>query len=158
MKTATANRLTAGLLFALGLASLYGGYVMDRLEIRQIHPASIPGLLPMILGGAMMLCAVLLFLSARKASSGDDSGSGSTRDLFAAGGLSIVYALVLVGRVPFEVATTLYIASFIAWFSWPVGGTTQAKIKLAALALVGGVIVAGLVAALFRYGFLVRLP
>ena len=39
---------------------LAGGYAMDRLEFRQIHPASIPGLLPMILGAALMVCAVLL--------------------------------------------------------------------------------------------------
>ena len=46
MTMAMADRLTAGLLFLLGLALLVGGYTMDRLEIRQIHPASIPGLVP----------------------------------------------------------------------------------------------------------------
>ncbi|MBD3625750.1 MAG: hypothetical protein HUJ24_10345, partial [Rhodobacteraceae bacterium] len=39
-----ADRVTAAVLFALGAGMSYGGYVMDRLEIRQIHPASIPGL------------------------------------------------------------------------------------------------------------------
>ena len=56
----SADRLTAVAFFALGAAMAWGGFVMDRLEIRHIHPASIPGLVPMVLGGALMICAVLL--------------------------------------------------------------------------------------------------
>ncbi|CAN0603617.1 unnamed protein product, partial [Ectocarpus sp. 12 AP-2014] len=44
----TADRLTAVVLCLLGLAMTWGGFEMDRLEIRRIHPASIPGLVPMI--------------------------------------------------------------------------------------------------------------
>ena len=56
MQMAKADRVTAIVFLALGLAMLVGGWQMDRLEIRQIHPASIPGLLPMILGGLLALC------------------------------------------------------------------------------------------------------
>jgi hypothetical protein len=60
--SATADRLTSLVLFSLGVAMLIGGYTMDRLEIRHIHPASIPGLVPMILGsGDDALCACLCF-------------------------------------------------------------------------------------------------
>ena len=48
MKMAMADRLTAIVLLVIGLALLVGGWTMDRLEVRQIHPASIPGLVPMI--------------------------------------------------------------------------------------------------------------
>src|SRR6056297_2853194 len=54
--SARADRITAFVFFVLGAAMTWGGYVMDRLEIRQIHPASIPGLVPMFLGVALMLC------------------------------------------------------------------------------------------------------
>ena len=37
-----ADRLTAIVLFGLGLAMAWGGFEMDRLEIRRIHPSSIP--------------------------------------------------------------------------------------------------------------------
>ena len=38
------------ILLAIGIAQFVGGLTMDRLEMRRIHPARIPGLLPMILG------------------------------------------------------------------------------------------------------------
>ena len=74
----TADRLTGGILFVLGISMLVGGYTMDRLEIRHIHPASIPGLVPMGLGMAMAICALLLIMSTRRQhpesnSSSDDS-------------------------------------------------------------------------------------
>jgi len=58
------DRITAVVLFALGLAMLAGGVFMDRLEVRRIHPASIPGLVPMLLGVTLALCAVILYRGA----------------------------------------------------------------------------------------------
>ena len=79
--TPAADRITAATLFALGAAMTWGGFVMDRLEIRQIHPASIPGLVPMILGAAMMLCATLLALSTRGLSAPDGTPAALTSTL-----------------------------------------------------------------------------
>lgn len=159
-----ADRITAVVLFALGVAMLAGGYTMDRLEIRQIHPASIPGLVPMILGVTMMICAASLFVGAtqrgrREGAAEEPSGGGeSWGRLATTAGLSVAYALVLVGRLPFFVSTALYVGVFILCFTWPTGGTTTRKLMSVAMALLFALATAGAISALFRYGFLVRLP
>jgi len=165
---ATADLVTAVVLFAIGTAMLIGGYTMDRLEFRDIHPASIPGLLPMILGAAMMICAVLLALGARKPQAPSAQGGGATpaaddagtswRNLVIAGGLSLVYALILVGWLPFFVATAIYIGVFIFTFSSPFKGSGGRLALIAAFAAGFGLAMAAAISSLFQYGFLVRLP
>ena len=65
LNSPVADRVTAAVLFLLGAGLSWGGFTMDRLEVRLIHPGSIPGLVPMILGVALMGCAILLFAGAR---------------------------------------------------------------------------------------------
>jgi hypothetical protein len=151
-----ADRVAAVLLAALGAAMLVGGYTMGRLEMRQIHPASIPGLVPMLLGGAMVICAVLLFISAPAAprEPAAEPGAASNRNLAIAMGLCCTYALALVGRVPFPLATALFVAAFVAVFR-PRRTRGPAGYALAAGY---GIVAAVAISALFRYGFLVRLP
>ena len=76
LDSARADRVAAMVLFAIGMASLYGGWAMDRLEVRRIHPASIPGLVPMILGLLLAVCAGLLWLSARRERPAAEGGGG----------------------------------------------------------------------------------
>lgn len=173
LDTANADKWTSLALFALGLAMLIGGFTMDRLEIRQIHPASIPGLVPMMLGAAMMLCSLLLYLSARRtnqpAIDADGVGgvstasSASLADLGFAALYSIIYAIFLVGSMPFALATAIYIAVFHLHFTWKQGvGNASAQPGKRALHFAFGVGFAALAAyaisSLFQYGFLVRLP
>ena len=159
-ESARADRVTAVVFFALGAAMAWGGYTMDRLEIRQIHPASIPGLVPMILGGALMVCAALLFRGAgdEAAPAEEEAGpEGSWSHLLTAAGWSVFYALGLVGRMPFAVATAIYLAGFVGWFLWrDVRPERPARTALGVVAF--AVLTAVSVSALFRYGFLVRLP
>ena len=137
--SARADRITAVVFMSLGAAMAWGGFVMDRLEIRRIHPASIPGLVPMILGVALMLCAAFLYRAAR------DSDAG----------WSAFYALALVGNMPFVVATAIYLLGFTGWFLWREGG----RRPVTAIAVIAfSLTTAVAVSALFRYGFLVRLP
>jgi hypothetical protein len=153
-----ADRVAAVILFALGIGMLAGGYAMDRLEIRQIHPASIPGLVPMLLGGILAVCAALLYRGAGREVREPPPPAGSTSwaDLGAALVLTLGYALGLVGRVPFFWATALFIAAFAAWFAWPARGEGRARAIVRAAGF--GLVAAGAISALFRYGFLVRLP
>ena len=161
MKMALADRLTAAVLFALGLALLAGGYTMDRLEIRQIHPASIPGLVPMILGVLLAICAVLLLLSSFKADernadmvlSGGSWGRLGTTAVICTG-----YALGLVGWLPYFWATFIFTTAFALLFSFPTGGARKAQAISAAGSLVLGFAVAMGSSLLFRELFLVRLP
>ncbi len=157
--SATADRATAAVFFALGAAMAWGGYVMDRLEIRQIHPASIPGLVPMILGAALMLCAILLARSAAATPRDtEDDDSGSLQDFTFTAIWSCVFALVLVGRIPFAAGAAIYIAGFAGWFLVPAAPIGSGRMKTALFVMLFGAVTAGAISALFRYGFLVRLP
>ena len=161
MEMSTADRVTAIALAALGLSMSIGGYRMDRLEIRGVHPASIPGLVPMILGVLLVVCALLLWRDAprneqtRGASILTD-GSWTRLGLTAA--TCLAYALVLIGWLPFLWATALFVFAFAAIFSWPAEadrrGQAEALAGAASLAIATG----WGTALLFSEVFLVRLP
>ncbi len=154
-----ADRITAAVFFALGASMAWGGFIMDRLEIRQIHPASIPGLVPMILGVALMGCAVLLALGAEKAQrDSEDFADGSWRNLGFTAIWSFVFAVGLVSRIPFVVATAIYIAGFSGWFLIPAAPDTRGRVRALLFVVIFGAVTATAISALFRYGFLVRLP
>lgn len=169
------DRVTAVVLFALGLAMLAGGFFMDRLEVRRIHPASIPGLVPMILGAVLALCAVILY---RRAGAGTDAvrvpappvehdlgdpgdvsaEPDSWRRLVATALWSVLYALLLVGTLPFAVATAIYVGGFVAGFGWHEAKTGGGRARLLAKATMLAIPAAWAIATLFSEGFLVRLP
>jgi len=167
MQMALADRLTAILFFALGLVLLYGGWTMDRLEIRQIHPASIPGLVPMILGVLLSFCSVLLFLkSFPDTDSGNEDDCG--KEMMLSGGswarlgltavICTVYAVALIGTVNYSLATAIFSFVFALIFSFPVNGDRRAQ----AVAVFGAILLSLCVAFgsayMFRELFLVRLP
>lgn len=161
MTMALADRLTACLLFMLGLALLAGGYTMDRLEIRQIHPASIPGLVPMILGVLLALCAALLFRSSCRDAEGNGTmvlSGGSWARLGITAAICTIYALGLVGWLSYFWATFVFASCFALLFSFPTGGDRRAQALATLSALVLGGAVALGSSLLFRELFLVRLP
>lgn len=161
MTMALADRVTAVALFALGVSMAVGGWTMDRLEIRQIHPASIPGLVPMILGVLMALCAVLLWRSARtdeERASEPFLAGGSWSRLGLTAALGVFYALVLVGTLPFFWATALFVSAFALVFSGPGTGGVRARAVRWGGAVALGLGVALATSVLFEQVFLVRLP
>jgi len=157
LNSPAADRITAALLFALGAGMTWGGFAMDRLEVRQIHPGSIPGLVPMILGVALMGCAVLLYVGARANPREDAEPGASWGSLGIAAAWSVTYAVAMVGNIPFVIATAIYIAAFVWWFTRPSAGEGGA-VRRAVIAVGFGAVVAVAISVLFRYGFLVRLP
>jgi putative tricarboxylic transport membrane protein len=130
---------------------------MDRLEVRRIHPGSIPGLVPMILGVALMVCAVLLFAGARTKPREETEAGASLGDLGIAAAWSVFYAVAMVGNAPFALATAIYIAAFVWWFTRPETGD-DGDIRRIVIAIAFGAVVSVATSVLFRYGFLVRLP
>jgi len=154
----TADRITGLVLLVLGIAMLVGGYTMDRLEIRQIHPASIPGLVPMGLGAAMIICSILLILSAGgKGNEIITAEPGSIKNLFISIVLCIGYAVGLLGKLPFVLATGIFIFLFALYFSWTAEGS-RSKPKLVLFTALFAAVFSGAISLLFQYGFLVRLP
>lgn len=142
----------------LGIAMLVGGYTMDRLEIRQIHPASIPGLVPMGLGAAMIICSLLLIHSSRgQNTQAIKIEQGSARNLFVSIVLCFGYAVGLVGKMPFALATGIFIFLFALYFSWTAEGS-RSRSKLVIFTALFAAVFSGAISLLFQYGFLVRLP
>lgn len=158
MDSAVADRLTATVLFLIGAASTWGGFAMDRLEIRQIHPASIPGLVPMILGVALMICAGALAWSARTPHGDAEPDANTSWTGFCVTLVwSAVYALLAVGNMPFTLATMIYVAGFTLWFLRAESGNRPDPVKFI-LVIVYSIAIAIGISVLFRDGFLVRLP
>lgn len=156
-----ADKISSIIFGLLGTSMLIGGFQMDRLESRQIHPASIPGLVPMMLGVALIVCSVLLYYEAQHARStldDNDSTSGSWNDLIICALMSCIYAIGLVGWLPFYLATGIYITSFILYFSRQKLSLPKTRVKTIITALIIGPAAAIAISTLFRFGFLVRLP
>jgi putative tricarboxylic transport membrane protein len=159
----TADIAVATILLAIGIAMCVGGYTMDRLENRNIHPASFPGLVPIILGAVMALMSLMLILGQLRAprvagAPGEDFSRDELTRLAAVGALCLFYALVLVGNVHFWLASSLFVGTFTALFEPGEARTPRARaIRFGAIA-VFAVAIGWAIATLFETGFLVRLP
>lgn len=156
-----ADLIFAVVLTVLALWVLVESWRMPRLAELGVHPMSAPGLTPgliaLVLAG---LGLVLLWRSLRApaapAQDVDAAAADNTvwwRALLALV-LCLVYALGLLGHLPFRWATGLFVFAFIACFSFERGRAVRSLggATLMALAVAFGV---GL---LFEQLFLVRLP
>ncbi|KFC69491.1 Tripartite tricarboxylate transporter TctB family protein [Devosia sp. LC5] len=162
---ARADLLTALVLVALGLAVVYLSWTMPRLEARHIHPATIPGLVPLFLGIGLTCCGgLLLWRSWRiKAPGGWQSLFGllRTRETLRIGvvlGLALIHTLVLVGLIPFWAAAMLFIFAFIMIFETWLNEEPAEPLKSLCWALAIAVVGGGGIYLVFERIFLVRLP
>ena len=163
-----ADFYTAIVLIALALAVLVGAITMDRLEVRRIHPASAPGLVPGLLGIALLICGILLILRSIRAGGHRALPPGGNlpdwlrgieaRRLALTAVVSVVYAVLLVGWLPYQVATALYVFVMVVAFEriMQVGRPSWAQTLAVAVVLAA---VSGFgVGWVFEELFLVRLP
>lgn len=146
---------------AFGTAVVYGSWTMDRLEKMNINPYTVPGLVPGLLGGGIVLMgALLLFRSIGEfKNSSKNKSSPNTGRLALATALCLAYGAGLVGHgVPFWAATFLFVFVSIALFQSSErrarGETGRGLAVAAACALV----TAAGVTLVFQELFLVRLP
>ena len=161
--------LVTGLAFvALGLAILVESLRMPRFEHLNVNPYSVPGLVPGLLGAIILLLGGALALRAARAGGGQrGTGGGGIRAAFADIGtrrvalsvlLTVGYAGGLVGRVPFWLATGLFVFGYTALFEWQGAQTARQRWTNLAVAAVLAVTTSAAVSWVFRYVFLVRLP
>ncbi len=161
-RMAKADFVTAVILIAVGAGALVESWRMPRLEHLSVNPYTVPGIVPGLLSGVLILLgAVLLARAVRQGGWRLDAASLSS----AVGGrlvlmllLTLGYAAGLVGRLPFWAATFLFVFLFVLLFEWRAGRPPAGHLKSAAIALVLAVAVAAGVSALFQHVFLVRLP
>lgn len=165
-RMARADLVTGAILFVLAVATLYGSWTMDRLTVRHINPVSAPGLTPGLLALALLVASILLVAQAVKAGGMDtsadaarDSGNpGGVRRLATAVVLCLTYPLVLIGRMPFWLATALFVFGFVAAFEWEESGGGASRTRRLVVAAVIGIVTGAAVAYAFSHFFLVRLP
>ncbi len=157
---------------ALGVAVLAGSLVMDRLESQHINPVTVPGLLPGLLGIAMVLLGLVLALRSvgRGAlqSAPVKTAPAALADLkeqrlrlWVVIALCVLYGVVLVGHgLPFWLASAVYVTGSVLMLErigrTPVRAGLTAGAWLQALAVgLGAAVITHLV---FQEIFLVRLP
>lgn len=141
-------------LTVFGTAVMVESWRMPRLAELDVHPMSAPGLTPGVIGLVLtVLGAALLLREARRSSSPAKQPERGGARLAITFALCLAFALGLVGRVPFWLATLIFVAAFALIFtrSWP-----QPRAALVSLALAG--ITAAAITYLFQEIFLVHLP
>lgn len=157
--SARADLVTSAALMAFGVAVVALALKMPTFVEQSGTGLTAPGIVPGFHGLVIAALAGLLAVRtlkrtdrrARPADTGNDNGR-----LALAAGFALVYAGVLVGRLPFWLATALFVALFVTAFEWLRGPTGRPR-RLVEAALIGlGTGVA--VTLLFQDVFLVRLP
>ncbi len=153
---------------ALGVAILIGSVMMDRLEDQDINPYTIPGLLPGLLGIAMVILGALLAIRSWRArpfrlaetidTSADHVGRKRLALVLA---LCLAFGVGLVGHgLPFWLAVVIFVTASILTLQYqqqlPIGSPTWLRRFTVAAAIGLGAGIA--ITVIFQDFFLVRLP
>jgi hypothetical protein len=160
-----ADLISAIAWMVFGGAVTIGSWRMDRLDNLHINKYEIPGLVPGLLGAAILLLGIVL--AARAIARGALGPGGAPtrapterRYLATVLGAMLLYSVVLVGHgLPFWLATGGFVTLFIYFFD----RKRQTALgrppgKQLALALVCGVVTSAVITLAFQEIFYVRLP
>jgi putative tricarboxylic transport membrane protein len=156
-----AELITAAVLLAFGLGTVALSLHMPTFVEQSGTGLTAPGIVPGFHGTVIALLSIRLALRAARRGGlrVGGAGGGAGQDLgrlFTATMLGVLYAGVLVGRLPFWLASALFVFAFTATFEWPRGpqGRTRWLLEAAAIALGTG----WAVVLVFEKLFFVRLP
>jgi hypothetical protein len=162
--------LTSVVLIALGSGILVEALRMPRFERLGVNPYTVPGIVPGALGAVIAFFGVLMLARTVVAwrrghavpAAAVAAEPGSTPRVVPTLALTLGYAGILVGRLPFVLATFLFVLAFLVTFGWTPGLLSPrrraALLRLLGAALLQAVLVAGAVTYVFERIFLVRLP
>ncbi len=163
-----ADFLMSIVLMIFGISVLINASGMPNFADQNVSPYSAPGVVPTLLGAIFLLLGMIMLIRSilRKG-----YRLGITRNNIAAWfkdqtthrflitlGLSVVYALILLGRMHFLLATGLYMFSFVVLFEYKRGVGLFAQKKTLLMALLLAVLTSGSIYWVFRYLFLVNFP
>lgn len=165
---ARADFITSLFLMVLGIGVVVESWRMPRFTEFGTSIWSAPGMVPGMIGGCLALMGAALFVRARAARLAQSGETGKTADTAAgrraivAFGLCFVFAALLVGSVPFVVATFLFIFTFIVVFDFQENpGVLRDRKRLIRRVLLAVAVAAAaslVVATIFEKFFFVRLP
>ena len=141
---------------------------MDRLERQGVNPVTVPGLLPGLLGIAMILLGAILALRSWRRGAFTSPLPPATANqreqrkrIAVVIALCLGYGVVLVGHgLPFWLASTIYVTGSILILQrmGREGEARRLSIKAALMALTIGLGAAVITQLVFQELFLVRLP
>jgi hypothetical protein len=152
----------------LGLAILIGSITMDRLEAQGVNPYTIPGLMPGLLGIAMLILGSLLAFRSWKMGLPPSSQPTTAserwshyRHLALVLALCLTFGVILVGHgVPFWLASAMFVSTAIPCLQGP--QRRKAGLSLTwrsiGVALAIGLGAGGVITMVFQKIFLVHLP
>jgi len=151
-----------------GLAVLVLSVTMDRLESQNINPYTIPGLLPGILGIAMMLVGGIVAIRSWRRGAFAHAREPFTphqrevrRRVWTVVALVAIYSVVLVGQgLPFWLASAIFVAGSILILQRMSADPEERRLapRSWVKAIVIGVLAAVITQVTFQDLFLVRLP
>ena len=163
-----ADFVTSLFFIAFGILVLVMSLRMPRLQEFGVNRFSVPGIVPGFLGAVIAFLGLVLLIRSiarqgyRLGITGATLGSffraETTRRLLITIGVSVVYAVGLLDRIPYPLATAIYIFSFIVIYEYRLKEPLAAQWKRLILALAIAVMISAAVTAVFRYLFLVSLP
>jgi hypothetical protein len=150
--------------FGLALAIVIGSRPMDRLEHLKVSAYTAPGVVPGLLGLALLIMALLLILRSLRAGALSEAKLPSFSlvehwRLLIALALCLFFALGMLGSgLPFWLAAAIFIAAFVFVFQFEDRQRAGSLLRGAALSVTFGLICGAAIHFVFQDLFLVRLP
>ena len=141
---------------------------MPRMEEVGADPFSAPGIVPGFLGAILFFLSMTLFVRSLMKGGHKLNITGKSATAFFQEkavirvlltlSASILYGAFLLGRMPYVPATFLYVLAFVLIFEYQKDRPAQTQWKTIIFALLQALFTAAIVASVFRYVFLVKLP
>lgn len=152
--------------FALAAAIVSVSAQMPTYREQQGEIYNWPGLVPTVHGAIVALLSIWLAIRSIRRGALRPGAQGlparregySNARLTLAAGLCLVFAAVLIGRMPFWLAAALFVAGFITLFEWRREAPVGANLRRVAIAAAIGIGTGIGVVLVFERLFLVRLP
>ncbi len=156
------DKITGVVFFLLGVAVVGASLAMPDFQEQGASVYEAPGLTPALLGFALAVSGLLLaFRRARTETAGslpDLRAPESRKRVLLAVVLTLIYALGLLGRVPFIAATAVFVFSFTLSFEHLIDKDRTKLPRRAAIAALLAAAVSVAISFLFQDLFLVQLP
>jgi hypothetical protein len=151
--------------FVFGTAAASLAYQMPTYANQGGEIYTAPGLVPGLYGAVLVLLGIWLgvrairqgALSPREAPAPRPSDQVDLR-LALAAGLCLVFAVGLLGRLPFWLAAAIFVATFTIIFEWQAGQGWRRRLRRALAAVLLGLATGISVTLIFERLFYVRLP
>ena len=167
--TPRADLWIAVVFFVFGATAAWLAFLMPTFTNQRGEIYTAPGLVPGFYGIVIVVLSVWLGARAiRQGALGADAAADSTTAepgthngnarLALAAGLGLLFVVGLIGRVPFWLASAIFITLFTVLFEWQPGQVRQVRARRIGEAALIGLATGAVVTLVFEKIFYVRLP